>query len=370
MPGQMQLSRLGLAALAALVLCAGTAFGDPLVGRAWERCKAGDAEEAALLLRSWMEINPGAPGAARLFDEYFSIEQDFPRLVNESRSFLKEARGRAGTGAQLLRIARLFDVAGRVEEARDAYLAAAQNGASDEALLSAFLLSLEMNDSDSMRTTLAGLTGRGGSAELLLGALAALQAGDVEKARGTLLGLAGQTGDPGLAVRALWVLYATATARGDKAEKDAVRGRLKARFPAAPETALTAEGAQGVVQSPGPDPFAVAAAQTAAASSTAASSSTAGGAAAAVVPDAAAAAPSAKATFSVQAGSFRMKENADDLVAELTKRGFTPVVIHDTPQGKERFRVLAGAGLGAEEARAVMARLSQAGFSGFLVSDK
>ncbi|HEY9593656.1 MAG TPA: SPOR domain-containing protein, partial [Spirochaetia bacterium] len=193
---------------------------------------------------------------------------------------------------------------------------------------------------------------------LLLGALASLQAGDDAKARATLVGLAGQTGDPQLAVRALWVLYATAGARGDAAETEAMRARLSARFPAAPETALAADGVDRVVLAPGPDPFAVAqsAAPTAAPATAPTPSTTA--------------APPAKGTFSVQAGSFRMKENADDLVAELTKRGFTPVVIHDSPQGKDRFRVFAGAGLGADDARAVMTRLSQAGFSGFLVADK
>ena len=54
--------------------------------------------------------------------------------------------------------------------------------------------------------------------------------------------------------------------------------------------------------------------------------------------------PSSK--VSVQAGSFLMKENADDLVTELSKRGFAPVVLHETTQGKDRYRVLAAAGSG------------------------
>ncbi|HEY9595746.1 MAG TPA: hypothetical protein VHE79_14805, partial [Spirochaetia bacterium] len=135
----------GCAALAALVLCAGLTHADPLIGRAADRRKAGDTDRAAELLLSWLSLNPGAPGAARVFGDYFTMEQDFGRLVTESRSFLKGAEGLPGAGGQLLRIARLYDIAGRVEEARDAYLAAARNGASDEALVSAFLLSLEMN---------------------------------------------------------------------------------------------------------------------------------------------------------------------------------------------------------------------------------
>ncbi len=65
-----------------------------------------------------------------------------------------------------------------------------------------------------------------------------------------------------------------------------------------------------------------------------------------------------------------MKENADDLVAELTKRGFAPTVVHDAVQGRERWRVFAGSGLERDAAEAVRKRLSSAGFLGFLTADK
>ena len=73
---------------------------------------------------------------------------------------------------------------------------------------------------------------------------------------------------------------------------------------------------------------------------------------------------------SVQAGSFLMKENADDLVSELSKRGFAPVVVHETVQGKDRYRVLAGTGLDTEAAKATLKKLSEEGFRGFVVADK
>ncbi len=65
-----------------------------------------------------------------------------------------------------------------------------------------------------------------------------------------------------------------------------------------------------------------------------------------------------------------MKENADDLVAELSKRGFSPVVLRETIQGKERYRVLAAAGLEPEPAKAVLKKLADQGFRGFVVADK
>ena len=74
--------------------------------------------------------------------------------------------------------------------------------------------------------------------------------------------------------------------------------------------------------------------------------------------------------FAVQAGSFQMKENADDLVLELGKRGFSASVLHDQAQGRDRWRVFAGTGLEQDAAEAVRLKLSAAGFTGFLVRDK
>ncbi len=76
------------------------------------------------------------------------------------------------------------------------------------------------------------------------------------------------------------------------------------------------------------------------------------------------------ARVSVQAGSFLMSENADDLVSELARRGFASSVVREMVQGKDRFRVLAGSGLEAEAAKAVLKKLSDEGFRGFIVADK
>jgi cell division protein FtsN len=73
---------------------------------------------------------------------------------------------------------------------------------------------------------------------------------------------------------------------------------------------------------------------------------------------------------SVQAGSFQVKENADDLSAELVKRGFSPVQKSETIQGKEHYRVFAGVGLDAAQARVLLSKLLQEGFSGILVTEK
>jgi cell division septation protein DedD len=71
----------------------------------------------------------------------------------------------------------------------------------------------------------------------------------------------------------------------------------------------------------------------------------------------------------VQAGSFQMKENADDLVAVLTKAGFTPSVRQDMVKGKKYLRVLAAVGLDNGAARELLAKLQLSGFSGFIVPE-
>ena len=72
----------------------------------------------------------------------------------------------------------------------------------------------------------------------------------------------------------------------------------------------------------------------------------------------------------MQAGSFQVSENADDLVKELSKIGFAPTVSHDTAGGKDRYRVLAAAGIAEDQAKATLARLSAAGFTGLIVAEK
>jgi len=56
-----------------------------------------------------------------------------------------------GAAFQFDRIARLFDLSGRIEEARKCRISKpAAEGSPDSALVSAFLLSFQMNDAESM----------------------------------------------------------------------------------------------------------------------------------------------------------------------------------------------------------------------------
>ena len=383
-----------------VILCflvAPGAPGEPLIAHALQLEKAKDSEGAAKLLSAWLDMNPGAPGAAEIFGSYMRTEQNLPALFDASSRFLRSGRGTPGAAIQFERIARLFDLAGRIEEARNAYVAAHDEGAPDSTIVSAFLLSLQMNDIDAMAACIQKMPGKGGSTELFLRALSGVRGGDPSAARAQLIGLAEQTGSPDVALKALWVLYEAARKSGDSAGQAVLRAKLTGRFAAAPEAALlqapaVAGSAQRalVIQMPAPGPFDAGPAPISTAPQQAAPGQAAPAQAAPVqAPSQAAPQPTqpapagapdvtpaeqpaliASPTLSVQAGSFVMKENADDLVAELTRRGFAPVMIHDSSQGRDRYRVMVGTGLAADAAKGILKKLSDAGFRGFLMQDK
>jgi len=411
------------AVLPLLLLCAAVlpAYPDSLLDRAAATEKAGDLEASASTLAQWLAANPGAAGAAEVFSSYLRVEQDFPRLLQTGTVFLKSAHGVSGAAAQFERIARLLDLAGRIEEARDAYLAAHQEGAGDATLVEAFLLSLRMNDAGAMTAALQQLKGASAGVQILLHALGDLERGDRAAARTALVGLSEQSGNPDLALKALWVLYQSAQDAADTGAQSDARARLARRFSSSPESALAGAAAAGkgvrqvVLPAPVPDVFApppvpagasaqttvpTAASSAAPSASPSASTSTRAASAAeeagpvtpAPAPSSPAAAPGApmavppaqsaptsspSATapvapprFSVQAGSFGVKENADDLLSELTSRGFAATEVHDTMQGKDRWRVFAASGLDRDAAEAARGKLSTAGFLGLIVSDR
>jgi cell division septation protein DedD len=403
--------RILLTAILSGALCT-AAYSDALLQRAADRERAGDTDGAASALAEWLSANPGAADSASVFDSYLRVEQDFPKLLQAAAGFLKKGKGAPGAAAQFERIARLFELSGRVEEARDAYLAAHAEGAPDSTLVCAFLLSLGMNDAESMSAALQQLKGRSPSSEILLQALSDLRAGNRGAARAALIGVAEQTGSPDLALKSLWVLYQEAHRAGDTAGQSDARAKLGKRFASAPETVLAAgvsgpgspANRQVVLPAPAPDALAAAAAmpqpQAAldaapsvsgqpqpsspeasapagpAASAPAATVGSTPGAPTVSAPAAPAStqtapvAPTAEVRYSVQAGSFQMKENADDLLLELGKRGFPATVVHDLAPGRDRWRVYAGSGLERDAAEAVRAKLAAAGFSGFLIQDK
>jgi len=71
--------------------------------------------------------------------------------------------------------------------------------------------------------------------------------------------------------------------------------------------------------------------------------------------------------FAVQAGSFRVRENADELVKDLQRAGFAATTQEAVVQGTTLWRVLAGHGLDRKSAESLVERLKAAGYAGIIV---
>lgn len=297
---------------------------------------SGDAAAAVKAYRAWLQGNPGSVQADSVFAALFRLLTNLPDLF--------ELSSLPGLGPQsLLSLAKLAEISGRAEEARVLYERSWKAGAGLEALVPLLLLSLDMNDTESIGDLLDTLRqGDGGWAEAI-GAYADLAAGRLEAARDKFFAAAGTTEASRVALLSLWGLTECAKRAGDAVAAAAAEAEIGRRFPGSPEQALAA----GRIGRPtGPSQFA--------------------GIGQAIAPDA----PRADTPlYSVQAGSFQVKENADELAADLSKKGFAPVVRGEAREGKTLFKVMAGAGMERSAAQLIVGRLSRAGYAGFIVSE-
>jgi len=382
---------------------------DPTLMEARLELLAADHEGAAGMYAAWLDGSSDSPEAPVVFDRYFAEEQKLAPLLDTARKFLRSARKGIHLPSTVARIARLFEVAGRTEEARDAYLTAFAGDGPVSSLESAFLLSLEMNDVEALRSALAAAKNAAGDRIDFLRACLALQTGDDGPANGALARIAETSADQSTVLRALWMSYQMAVHSGDSSARQEAARRIQARFPRSPECAIVSSDEEASVSpasanvtllafpssffsgQPGVSLPATgesataeptrkpAAGQPATAEPATVQSVTTQPAAISPAPATpqpatdsggqSATAPPQR-TVSVQVGSFQMKENADDLVGELTRHGFSPSLRTDSQQGKALYRVFAGSRLSVDEARRLLDSLHQAGFSGFLLNDQ
>lgn len=183
-----------------------------------------------------------------------------------------------------------------------------------------------------------------------LAATVARLEGDPPRAAASATRVLEGVSDPAVRLLAAWDLFAAARDGAGSAEEAA--DRLARLFPGSPEAAMALAEARGapsrVVEAPAPWLFAD-------------------------VPDAPAPAPLPTAagtrTFAVQAGSFKVRENAVELEKDLQRAGFAPVVVEVTASGTTLWRVLAGHGLDRAAAEDVLHRLRDAGYAGIVVGD-
>jgi cell division protein FtsN len=71
----------------------------------------------------------------------------------------------------------------------------------------------------------------------------------------------------------------------------------------------------------------------------------------------------------VQAGAFQVRENADELVKDLSRSGFAATMREAPAQGKTIYRVFAATGIDRVSADRLIERLGAAGYAGIVVSD-
>jgi tetratricopeptide (TPR) repeat protein len=74
--------------------------------------------------------------------------------------------------------------------------------------------------------------------------------------------------------------------------------------------------------------------------------------------------------YTVQIGSFGKRENADNMVSEITGKGFSGFLSEATVGGKPLFRVKVGPFANLPEAEEVKKRLGALGYSGFVVLER
>lgn len=338
MPEPGAFSRAAAAVLAALLLlraaAPAVAAEAPDLSEAARREQAGDRQGAIGIYRAWLRESPDPARVDAVFAKLFRLETDLADLLELSSA--------QGIGPEpLLALSRLAEMSGRLEEARTLAERARQTGAGVEAILSSALLALEMNDAQAAASALESLRERRDGWAGVVDAYCDLAAERWDLAREKLGRAAESAADPRVALAALWGLYECSRRSADPEGTAAAAAAIGRKFPGSPEEALATGRA-----SPGPSP-----AQFATASSQGP-------------------APAVKAgAFSVQAGSFRVRENADELAADLARKGFSPVVREETSQGKSLFKLYAGIGMEREAAVALAERLRREGYAGFLISE-
>lgn len=341
------------AVLAAALLCVSaiSAFPAeaPLLAEAARLEQAGDSEGAIRIYRAWLKDNTEDPARVdTVFAALFRLEPNLSELLELSAT--------PGLGPQpLLALSKLAEMSGRSEEARALSERAWKGGGGAEALVAYALLALEMNDAAAATGALDVLRAHGEAWANLVDGYSDLAAEQWDRCRETLGRAAEGSDNPRIALAALWGLYECSRRSGDAGGMAAAAAGIGRRFPGSPEEALAAGRA-----SPWPNPAQFAAPSV--------------GQAAAAVQDGSPSAQAASAavqtgSYAVQAGSFATRENADELAADLSKKGFAPVVRQETRDGKTLFKLYAGVGMDRDAAVSLAENLRKAGYAGFVISE-
>jgi cell division septation protein DedD len=362
--GRRSSSRFGSTALALLLLAASAVEGSgkPLqLEEAWQLERAGDSAAAARLYLSWARDRAGEPRSLAGIAGFLRTERSFDALVDACRDFVGSMPKLPGSWPLIAESAQLFELAGLDEEAAAAYVEAWSRGGPASLLVRAMRLALAMGDLEAYaaaanRTvTVAGFDPLAATADRL--------AGRIDEARHVSNGILAAVGDPSARLVAAWNLFEVSRSTGSPADRAQAAERLGMLFPGSPEAVIALAAASAaaprVLEAPSPSLF-FSAVQLPQVQPPVAQPP---------VTQPPAAQPVTAKTFSIQAGAFQVRENADELIEDLVRSGFAAVIREGTAQGKTVFRVFAATGLDRDGAAQLLERLRVAGYAGFAVAD-
>jgi hypothetical protein len=336
-----------------LLIAAGAAEATPLqLVEAWHLERGGDGVAAARLYLSWARDHAEEPSALAGYAGFLRTERNLDTIVDAGRVLAISLPRLPGAWPLVAETSRLFELAGLDEEAAALADDAWKRGGPAGLLLRAQRLRLVMGDLEAYAAAAArvvalpGLDPLAPAFDLLSGLLETGVSG-AERV------LAGST-DPATRVLAAWNLFEAARAGGDKAAAARAATRIAELFPGSPESSLalaTATGAPSrLIEAPSPALFTTLAAPILETPTTVITPPTA-----------------PVASWVVQAGSFRVRENADELVMDLRRAGFEPIIRESIVQGTTLWRVIAGIGLDRKTADDLVERLRASGYAGIVV---
>ncbi len=311
--------------------------------------------EALKIYEGLISELPVSPSLYVAFENYFKLETDLDSILRITESLLERTKNAVFPSGLAMRIAWMYELSGRTDEARALYEREFSAHGSMAAHDAAVRLLLEMNDKEKAAALLASRKDAEGSG--VLAGQSALQTGDTASARTLFNKVLEKPDSAEDSLRAMFGAYLAARAEGNRKDADEAAAGLAKAFPLSPEAAIArASGSESDTARTRISAAAVPARYFGGVDSSTFS---------AVRPSAVEIAPK----VSVQAGSFTMRENAEDLSSVLTGRGFSVKVRESDGSGRKLYRVFAASAVSAEDAKAVVLRLQELGFYGFIVPD-
>jgi cell division septation protein DedD len=321
-----------------------------------------DLAAAARLYLAWACDHAGEPSELAGFAGFLRTERSLDSLVDACRDLVPSMPRVPGAWPLLADAAQLFELAGLDEEAAAAAMDAWNRGGPASLLVRAMRLWLAMGNMDAYSAAADRAVAVHGLDPLA--ATADRLDGRIEESRRSSNAILSAAGDPSARLAAAWNLFEAARTEGATADRRKAAELLARLFPGSPEAALALAADSGapsrVSEAPSPSLFLAAALSTAVPAARPVADNP---------PPAAAATVPAAGTFSVQAGAFQVRENADELARELARSGFEAVIREAVSQGKTVYRVFAAAGLDRESADRLLLRLRSAGYAGFVTGD-